>query len=501
MNKDIHNRNLAFSVRETIVDYGSAFAIVVATVIAAILLEGWLPRSVISLLFLTGVLLVSAWTGLGPSLFASILSFLALNFFFTQPYYTLEVADKSDMITLLFFLIIAFITGNLAARMRREVAERRVSLQRISKLYEFSRQITSATRTEEVYTALANHLAQSFDKPVAIFTPADNASFRLQTKAGPSESLPDTIIEDAWLREYQGPFRIETWDFFKLITNGTPSGMVAISMGHLDSEQINLVKNFCDQSAVVLDRIRLVADLEKARLATETEQLRSALLSSVSHDLRTPLASIIGSTTSLLEYGKSFSEVDHNELLETILTESQRLDRYIQNLLDMTRIGRGKLNLARDWVDLHDIVSGAVDRLRSTLKDLTIDIDIQSNMPLLWVHGILIEQCMVNLLDNAIRFSPKEGTIGITARHIENRIEIDICDDGPGIPIEEREKIFDMFYTVRQGDRATLHGTGLGLAICRALVGAHGGTVTAHDGRTGRGTCMRVTLPVIRPSS
>jgi two-component system sensor histidine kinase KdpD len=312
--------------------------------------------------------------------------------------------------------------------------------------------------------------------------------------------LSETDIGAAWQQESPEPVRVNGWQFFRLNINQQPIGMVAMQGEALDPQQIRLIRSLCDQAALALDRTQLVADLEQTRLVSETEQMRSALLSSISHDLRTPLASIIGSTTSLLEYGDSFSKDNRKELLATTVEEAQRLDRYIQNLLDMTRLGQGNLKLVRDWVDLHDIVSSALDRMRDVIKNVALDIDIGDDVPLLWVHGVLIEQAIVNLLDNAIRFSPPSGHIVISATASDDTVVIDLCDEGPGIPGNEREKIFDMFYTVRQGDRSHLQGTGLGLAICRGMVAAHGGTVTAYDGPHGKGTCMRIALPTGRPS-
>ena len=285
------------------------------------------------------------------------------------------------------------------------------------------------------------------------------------------------------------------WTFIPLATSRGLVGLAAIE-AHLDTGQADSARSMCEQAGVVIDRTQLARDLEETRVVYETEQLRSALLSSVSHDLRTPLASIIGSTTSLLEYGESFSPGDRRELLQTVVEESQRLDRHIQNLLDMTRIGKGGLKLRRDWVDLHDMVSSALSRLRAELKDIQVDIEMSSQLPLVWVHGALIEQALVNLLDNAIRFSPAGGRISILARTNGETIEIDVCDQGPGIPVSEREVIFDMFYTARQGDRGKNQGTGLGLTICRGMIGAHHGSVTALPGPEDRGTCMRISLPI-----
>jgi len=488
------------SVTSRVYIYAGTVGVVLVTVGLAFLAHRLMPHASLSLLFLTGVLIVSVRTGLGPSLLASFLSFLAYNFFFTPPYYTFDVADDGDVATLVFFLIMAAITGNLAARMHQEMAKRRASLQRISNLYEFTQRMSSAAGTEAVLEALADHLSQSVEKPVTVLIANHEGIPVIRARSGQPQPLRKFDIKSAWLQNSPDPVVIEPWHFLKLTTNHEPVGMVAI-YGQIDADQIDLVRSLCNQATVVLDRTQLVADLEQARLVSETEQLRSALLSSVSHDLRTPLASIIGSTSSLLEYGDSFSDVNRRELLATILEEAQRLDRYIQNLLDMTRLGQGNLTLRRDWVDLHDIVSSSIARLQDALKGLSIDIDIAETVPLIWVHGVLIEQAVVNLLDNAIRFSPVDGRISISVSSETDKIDIELCDEGPGIPENEKEKIFDMFYTVRQGDRGHLHGTGLGLAICRGMIAAHGGDVTAHDGRNGRGTCMRITLPIIRPDT
>lgn len=486
-----------FTTTAPFVAYLVAVGVVIATVGLAFLVNRLMPHASLSLLFLTGVLIVSALTGLGPSLLASVLSFLAFNFFFTSPYYTFEVADEGDVATLVLFLLMAAITGNLAARMHREMAKRRASLQRISNLYEFSRRVSSAAGTEAVLEALASHLETSMGMPVAILAANTEGGFTIRAGSEIPAALHqiDSVLLKS--RDTQDPIMTESWCFLKLSTNREPRAWVAIH-AQIDAEQLDLVRSLCDQATVALDRTQLVADLERARLVSEREQLRSALLSSVSHDLRTPLASIIGSTTSLLEYGDSFSPENRKELLATIEEEAQRLDRHIQNLLDMTRLGQGGLTLQRDWVDLHDIVASAVNRLRDTLKGLTVAIDITDSVPLLWVHGVLIEQALVNLLDNAVRFSPPGGDVSISARADDDQVYIDLCDEGPGIPENEREKIFDMFYTLRQGDRGSMPGTGLGLAICRGMVAAHGGNVTAHDGLNGRGTCMRIALPIVR---
>ena len=489
--------------------YVFAILVVTITVALAFLLPWLFPHASRALLFLTGVLVVSAKASLGPSLLASFLSFLAFNFFFTEPVHTFKVADDGDATTLAFFLLVSAISGNLASRMRQEMAERRASLERISHLYAFSRRLTSAVGAEEVIEALADQLARLPGAPplavrVLLVRGGEDhppsAMPREVRRRGDDRLLAVEEVRTVWERGIQEPLPRGDWLFVPLITDRGALGLVALAAVR-EAERVESARNLCDQAAVALDRTRLVADLEQAKLVSETEQLRSALLSSVSHDLRTPLASIIGSATSLLEYGEAFSAEDRRDLLTTVANEAKHLDRHIQNLLDMTRLGQGKLQLKRDWVDLHDLIAGALARLAEVLSGLEVEVWISPQVPLLWVHGTLIEQALVNLLDNAAKFSPAGGRIGIRAEQTGAEVTIDLCDQGPGIPEEEREKIFDMFYSVSRGDRDSRIGSGLGLAICRGMVAAHGGQVWALPGDPGWGTCMRLSLPLASPDA
>ncbi|MGO2007967.1 sensor histidine kinase [Vreelandella alkaliphila] len=244
-------------------------------------------------------------------------------------------------------------------------------------------------------------------------------------------------------------------------------------------------------------RARMLA-LNASRLAEEQERLRSALLASVSHDLRTPLASIIGAASSLRTLDAQLSQEDRFELLDGVLSESERLNRYIQNLLDMTRLGHGKLTIERDWVAVDDLISSAIKRLASTLVHLKIEQQCSTyELPLLYVNPALIEQALVNVLENAARFSPLNGVIKIAATESEDgqALLFSVTDQGPGIPSEMRERVFEMFFTGNQGDR-NLHGSGLGLAICRGMLGAHGGKIYAETGPDGIGTQIIMTLPL-----
>ncbi len=247
--------------------------------------------------------------------------------------------------------------------------------------------------------------------------------------------------------------------------------------------------------AQALARARLAEDLEAARLHGETEQLRSALLASVSHDLRTPLTAMRGSIDSLLALGEAIPPADRRELLESTRDEAERLDRYIQNLLDMTRLGHGGLKLARDWVAPGDIVGSALNRLRAVLAPYRVQAIVANDLPLLYVHAALIEQALINVLENAARFSPNHGRLRIEVSQDAAELRFAVSDEGPGIPEAEREKIFDMFYTAARGDRGG-QGTGLGLAICQGMIGAHGGRISVGEGLDGRGTTLVLHLPL-----
>jgi two-component system sensor histidine kinase KdpD len=265
----------------------------------------------------------------------------------------------------------------------------------------------------------------------------------------------------------------------------------------LSPDQRSLALAMVQDIGQALERARLADELEGARVQGETERLRNALLSSVSHDLRSPLASMIGSAGTLSSYGDQLPAGERRELLEAILGEGQRLDRYIQNLLDMTRLGHGTLKLNRDWTDVAEIVGASVTRLHKLFPELKVDTQLPPGTLLLYVHPALIEQALFNILENAARFSPPGEAVRVIVRSGQERLTIDVVDRGPGIPEDERARIFDMFYSVSRGDRAP-QGTGLGLAICRGMIGAHGGSVEALPG-DGHGTTIRITLPLPAP--
>lgn len=447
-----------------------------------------LPHANLSLLFMTSVLIVAMRYGLWPSIYASLLSFLIFNFFFTVPLYTLKVSEEGDLATLVFFLLMASISGNLALRMRDAMAKREAATARTVSLQRMTQQVAGAATRDQIMQILVDQLSADLRCAVAAIAPQDNAGTAPKCyTSGRAAGAPPTP-EDL----FSSSGRLRGWTILPISTKRGRSGALAINRNLATREEHDYASAFSDQAAVAAERAMLVNDLEDARLASQREQLRVALLSSVSHDLRTPLSSIIGAASSLIAYDTSLDDASRSELLRSIVEESERLDRYIQNLLDMTRLGQGQITLQRDWQDVRDLVSAASRRLRLNARKVRVQVDVPRDAQLLHVNGDLMEQFFVNLLDNAARHSPPHGRIRIGSRRDEDTVVIEVSDEGAGIPEEDREKVFDPFYRVNAGDRKS--GTGLGLSICRGIVRAHGGEVTAHAGAAG-GALLRASIP------
>ncbi|MFJ2463455.1 DUF4118 domain-containing protein [Pseudomonas sp. NPDC087615] len=485
-------------------DYALAL---LATVLASAL--AWAVSSVlalpnISLVFLAAVLLVAVRSSLGPALACAALSFLTYDFLFIPPNFSFSIQREEDVLTLLFFLLMAALTGNLAARQRRQLQALRDTQEETSELLDLSRKLTAATDRQAVVNAAAQHLNGWSDLQLCLLNRNGQGVWKVETGA-PLELTESERAAADWAWQHDQPAGMGTgtlplgrWWWWPLSVEDGPLALLGVCAKEgqtLSGQRRRLLTALSQPLAQALARAQLADDLEAARLHGETEQLRSALLASVSHDLRTPLTSMRGSIDSLLALGEAIPLEDRRELLEGTRDEAERLDRYIQNLLDMTRLGHGALKLARDWVSPADIVGSSLNRLRAVLAPLQVSTDVPSELPLLFVHAALIEQALVNVLENAARFSPSHGRLQLSAGANDDEIFFSVSDEGPGIPEDERAKIFDMFYTAARGDRGG-QGTGLGLAICQGMVGAHGGRISVADGIDGRGTCITLHLPL-----
>jgi two-component system sensor histidine kinase KdpD len=289
-----------------------------------------------------------------------------------------------------------------------------------------------------------------------------------------------------------------SWLFLPLVTAQGPQAVVGVSFEggrRLDPDDRRLLDALVDQVAIAIERARLTTDIEESRVLSETERLRAALLSSVSHDLRTPLVSIIGAATSLIEAGDAVGRDGQRQLAETIREEGERLNRYVQNLLDMTRITYGALSLKKEWVEPRELVGRAVRQLRQELRGFEVAIDVPLTLPVVKADPVLLEQALVNVLDNAAKYAPPATAITVSAARLDHAIVFAVNDEGPGIPEADRDRVFDMFYRVRDGDGGS-KGTGLGLAIARGILEAHGGTIRALSGARGVGTRIEIELPL-----
>ncbi|WP_313298037.1 sensor histidine kinase KdpD [Pseudomonas sp.] len=458
----------------------------------------------ISLVFLAAVLLVAVRSSLGPALFCATLSFLAYDYLFIAPNFSLSIQREEDVLTLVFFMLMAALTGNLAARQRRQVQALRETQAQTSQLLDLSRRLTVATDRQAVFSAAGQHLGGWQQVQVCLLERDGNDQLQLASGEGGTFTDTERAAADwAWQHGQAAGHGTDTlpdgrWWWWPLTVEERPLALLGVrsrSGEPLSGQRRRLLMALGQPLAQALARVHLAEQLEAARLHGETEQLRSALLASVSHDLRTPLTAMRGSIDSLLALGEAIPVDDRRELLEGTRDEAERLDRYIQNLLDMTRLGHGALKLARDWVAPADIIASALQRLRVLLAPLQVHTEVPPQLPLLYVHAALIEQGLVNVLENAARFSPAQGRLLLQVTVQEEHLLIAVSDQGPGIPAEERELIFDMFYTAARGDRGG-QGTGLGLAICQGMVGAHGGQVRVGEGLDGQGTCITLCLPL-----
>ena len=487
-------------------DYTFALAMATAALGAAFFGDIALQLSNLALIFMAAVLAAGARGGLGPSLLVSLISFVAYAYFFKEPRYTLQIVNTQDIFEFAAFLAAAVVTGQYTATVRRQVQATKHSARRTANLYDFSRKIAGAAVIDDVLWAVVHHVASTIQGRALVLMRKDTG---LEIVAGyPPEDQLDTVSAAAanWAWNHgktagrgSGTLPGAEWLFLPLRTARGPVGVMGVAMAGKDkllsSEQTRLLDALAGQAAVAIERTTLVSDIEQARLLTETERLRSALLSSISHDLRTPLVAITGSVTSLLSYWPTFGSETREELLLTIQDEAERLNRFVQNLLDMTRLGSGALQPRLDWVDVQDIIGSALERLKKQIVTRPLDIQIDAGLPLLHLDFALIEQVMINILDNACKYSPAGSRITIRARLEGRRLLVSVTDQGPGIPEDERDRVFDMFYRVKTTGQQTV-GTGLGLAICRGIVEAHGGTVAASTGGLGHGTEITVGLPV-----
>jgi two-component system sensor histidine kinase KdpD len=486
---------------------GGAAAVAVAVGFGELIVN-FIGRQSVSLVFLMAVLGAAIAWGLWPALFACLLSVLAFNFFFLPPLYTFTIADPENAVALFFFALVAVIVSKLTAATRAQIVSARARAKATAELYAFSRKIAAIGSLDDLLWASAYQVSSMLRVSTVLLLPDDDrAGLSLASAYPPEDELADADMAAArWCWEHNHPagWGSDTlpggrWLFLPLRTGSGTVGVIGIDRGTprplLAPDEHRLLDALADQVAVAIERISLARGLAEARVLAETERLRAALLTSISHDLRTPLATILGTVSSLRSYADKYDATDRAELLATLEGEAERLNRFVGNLLDMTKLESGAIEIKLDVVEVAEIVGAALERAGSVLARHRIEAEIAPDLPMLRLDAILFEQVLFNLLDNAAKYAPPGSRIDLRARRERDLVAIEVIDEGPGIPPGDLERVFDKFYRVQAQDRQRA-GTGLGLTICRGFVEAQGGWIEAANRRDRSGAVLTIRFPV-----
>ena len=460
----------------------------------------------VALVFLVGVLVSAISSGLWPALLTCALSVLAFNFFFLPPLYTFTIADPESVVALMFFLLVAVITSNLAARVRNQAVVARQRAKTTEDLYQFSKKLASVGTLDDLLWASAFQIASMLKVRVVLLLPEDGS---IAVRAGypPEDMLDDADVAAAkWAFESNraagrgadtlpGAKRL----FLPMRTGRGAIGVIGIDNDKdgplLSPERRRLLEALSDQTALAVERVHLVEDVDRARLVAETDRLRNALLTSISHDLRTPLASILGAASTLKDYSEELGEEAKRELAATVQEEAERLNRFIANLLDMTRLESGAVRPNLMPHDLAEILTSARKRAAKILAQHRVETDLPADLPMLSLDAVLFEQVLFNLLDNAAKYAPEGTVIRVQGQRDARSVTLQVLDEGPGIDPGELALIFDKFHRAEKGDQVRA-GTGLGLSICRGFVEAMGGTIIAANRSDRSGAVFTITLTI-----
>ncbi|OGO35530.1 MAG: two-component sensor histidine kinase [Chloroflexi bacterium RBG_16_57_11] len=483
--------------------YLVSLALVALATLLGLSVRGQLEPTNLVMLYLAVVVIAAIYLGRGPSLLATVAGVLAFDFFLVPPQLTFAVRDTQYIITFIGLFVVSLVVSTLTARVR-EQAE--ASIQREAEttaLYNLSRDLTAATNLNDVANSIFAHIGQIFGREVAIFLPAGQRVKTFASSPGYTPSENELAVAN-WAFEHDQPAGRGTDTLpaasLRCQPLKTARGLVGVlglrpkqPGSLLTPEQRLALDAFAHQSALALERATLVEQARQAELLQAAEKLQAALLNSISHDLRTPLVAITGALSALDEDDGSLDEETRRNLVENARAEADRLNRLVGNLLNMTRIEAGALKLAREPCDISDLIGSALEIVEGRLQGRRVEIAFSPNLPLVQLDFVLIVQVLVNLLDNAIKYSPADQPIEVGARREGDEVQISITDRGAGIPPEDLERVFDKFYRVQRP--GNISGTGLGLSICKGIVEAHGGRIYAEN-RAGGGARILVNLPI-----
>ena len=481
----------------------AALAAVAAATAIGFTLFGRTQLTDVVMTYLLGTVLVSMRYGYRASMVTTVLGVLTFDFLFVPPYLSFAVSDFRHVVTFAIMFVVAFVISRLTQRTRDQAEAARHRELRTARLYAMSREL-AATQEQETLVAIAgSHLHDAFAATIAVLLPDEGGALRSVSSGAhalPVEGDDLGVAEWVWAHGKPAGWTTDTLPsssalFVPLVGSRGRVGVLGVrptARGRIaDPEQRHVLEAFAAQLASALERARLSAEAQRSHLEIEAERLRSSLLSSVSHDLRTPLGVITGASSSLLTQASSLSVAARDDLLETIHEEAERLNRLVGNLLDMTRVASGALQLAREWHPVEELVGVALARLETRLGARAIELHLAADLPPVAVDAVLVEQVLINLLENALKYTPAASPIAIGAAVEGGAMVIEVADRGPGVAAEERERVFEKFYQVARGGG----GAGLGLAICRGVIDAHGGRIWV-EAREGGGAAFRFALPL-----
>ena len=458
-----------------------------------------------SVLYLLPVLLAGWHLGLIPALVAAVAGVLWSGYFFFSPYYAFYLARPNEILNLVLFMVVAVVTSHLANSMKKQTEIARKREKETSDLYAFSRRLGAAASAGDIYRAIEEHLANLVQRNVVLF--GAGGGDRKPEHGALTERLHQAIAE---VQAGRTPATTvddghgDVWMVRRVSEKNADFGVIAIDLGSVPAQTLDEVRHRVDDvlsdAAATLERLDVARALNDAKMRSETELLREALIGSVSHELRTPLASILGAATVLSKSPAVAKDERLTALAGVVRDEAERLNNDIQNLLDATRISREQIKPRQEWIEPQDIVNSALERRRRRLSGHEVSLDMDSNLPFIYVDAVLVEQAFVQIVDNAAKYSPSGSPITVAAKRNGRDVVLSVHDNGVGLTAEEQSQLGERFFRGARHAAAT-SGSGLGLWIAKAFVTANGGKIEAHSSGADQGSTVSIHLPFATPAN
>ncbi|HUH96117.1 MAG TPA: sensor histidine kinase KdpD [Anaerolineales bacterium] len=493
-----------FHPRSPLLSYLSSLVLVTGATGLGYLIGNSISPTNLVMVYLLAVVVSAVYLGRGPSILASLASVLAFDFFFVPPRYTFSVSETEYLLTFIGLLLVGTVISYLTVQVREQANAAQAREVQTTALYELGRDLTATVGVEVIAQTVITHISQTFNRDAAIFLPEKDGPLKVWASS-PNLAIADNELAVAdWTFEHRqvagrgsNTLPDASMRYQPLQTTRGIVGVLGIKPANtthfLTPDQRRTLDAFANQAAIAIERARLVDQARQTEILEITDKLQSALLNSISHDLRTPLVSITGALSSLSEDSINLNDATRRSLIETARGEADRLNRLVGNLLEMTRLEAGAVRVQAEPCDIQDMIGSALEQVESRKEDHPIIVNIPSDLPFVSMDFVLISHVLVNVIDNALKYSAPGSPIEIGAHLTSGYMEIEVADRGIGIPREDLSRIFDKFYRVQRPDNIT--GTGLGLSISKGIVEAHGGFIAAEN-RPGGGTMITVALPV-----